>query len=493
MRNRILLATVVVLAALLNCYEVRADIRLPKIFSDNMVLQRNASIRVWGWSDPGEELNITLAETTTTCSANEQGQWQVTLPAMQAGGPYQLKVEGASASVMISQIYVGEVWLCGGQDSMNLGVAESLQIESEDELKKRLAEFTNDRIRLFTIEPSLKESIPDELGEVQTWATCSSDSVESFSTIGYHFASQLLTQLDLQKEYQDTKLVIGLIDISSSQSTCESWISTESLSADESLKPLLEHWQDQEQIDNSRPSMLFNGTLAPIFRFQISGAIWYQGESNIGRGQQFQRLLPMMIDDWRTGFGQKALPFYFAQPKPKRYEEQDPQALPEIWDAQLKTLFSKEAAGLAITVDLNKGDLSASDFSQEVGRRFSLLALANNYGMEGLVSNGPIYASKSIEEDSILIKFSNVGEGLVVDGEITEFTICGEDGNFVAATATIEDEKTIRVSSPEVEKPANVRFGWTDSAQPNLKNSAGLPASPFRTDELELQSKDRHF
>jgi sialate O-acetylesterase len=241
--------------------------------------------------------------------------------------------------------------------------------------------------------------------------------------------------------------------------------------------------------------------IAPLTQFAIRGVIWYQGESNNGRGHQYATLFPTMINDWRNAFGLGDFPFYFVQLAPFRYKNQPTSALAEIWDAQLKTLKSVENTGMVVTTDIGNIDNIHPTNKQEVGRRLALIALANTYqdelpnGKQDLIESGPIYESMSTNQDQIRLTFDYVGEGLrkrFADEELGEFTICGEDRKFVPANATIEGDVII-VSSPQVKQPIAVRFGWSDTAEPNLVNSAGLPASPFRTDDFPLESIDRSF
>ena len=267
---------------------------------------------------------------------------------------------------------------------------------------------------------------------------------------------------------------------------------------------MLEHWAeiDSPAIEN-RPATLFNGMIAPLAHFKTRGAIWYQGESNNGRGQQYATLMPTLIQDWRNTFGNPEYPFYFVQLAPFRYTQLASVALPEIWDAQLKTLGATENSGMIVTTDIGDPKDIHPKNKREVGRRLALIALAKLYQSDlppenqSIIYSGPLYQSSVIEGSEIKIRFKHVGDGLKsrdADEPLTFFQICGEDGVFAPATATVSEEGNIlTVSASDVPHPIAVRFGWSDTAEPNLINSAGLPASPFRTDEFPLESAGRDF
>jgi len=253
----------------------------------------------------------------------------------------------------------------------------------------------------------------------------------------------------------------------------------------------------------NRPGNLYNGMIAPLKGFPIRGVIWYQGEANNGRGHQYATLLPTLIGDWRQAFGNEKMPFYFVQLAPYRYQGESPQDLPEVWDAQLRTFKSVAKTGMVVTTDIGSAEEIHPKNKQEVGRRLSLVALSDCYldpdAAEGetkkeLVGSGPIYDSMSIDSDRIRITFKHA-KGLSVrnkEEDLQCFLICGEDRKFYPAEATIKGE-SVEVSSKDVSKPVAVRFVWDDSAKPNLVNGAGLPASPFRTDDFPLQSQSREF
>lgn len=445
-----------------------ADLKLPAIFSDHMIVQRDQAVPVWGWADPEEEVTVSLAGQTVQGKANKEGRWSVALRPMPAGGPHQLAVVCPHSKVVLKNVLVGEVWLCSGQSNMQWSVRASAKAEEE------IAAANYPKIRLFTVaRKTASKPQPDCEGH---WVECSPATVADFSAVGYFFIRQVHKELGVP---------VGMINSSWGGTPAEAWISRPSLESVPRLKPLLDRWANPpEKQANSphRPAYLFNGMIAPVVPFALRGAIWYQGESNVSRAYQYRTLFPLLIADWRAAWKQD-LPFGFVQLAPFRYQGQDETACAELWEAQTMTLQNVPNTGMAVTVDI--GDIKDihPKNKQEVGRRLALWALAKVYGKD-VVYSGPIYKSMQIEGRTIRIAFDHAAGGLKTrDGkEPSDFTIAGEDQKFHPAKAVI-DGSTVVVSSDAVAKPVAVRFAWRDTAEPNLCNQAGLPASPFRTDQ----------
>jgi sialate O-acetylesterase len=336
---------------------------------------------------------------------------------------------------------------------------------------------TYPQIRMFNLQKSLSAQ-PESDCQGQ-WLVCSPETASKFSAVGYFYARQL---------NKEGKFPVGMINTSWGGTICEAWTSKPALEADADLKYLAEKnvTIDLKRMNPNQPSVLFNAMLNPIVPYGIKGAIWYQGESNRGRAEQYRKLFPTMITDWRKQFGQGDFPFYFVELAPFRYNNNDPRELPEVWEAQTATLALTNT-GMCVTTDIgNIKDIHPKN-KQEVGRRLALWALAKDYGQKDLPYSGPLYDSMAIEGTKIRLKFTHVNGGLVAEGgkPLSYFTIAGEDENFVEATATIDGD-TVVVQSDMVPKPVAVRFAWLDTAEPNFFNKAGLPASPFRTDSFKM-------
>ena len=461
---------------------VVGDIRLPKIFADNMVLQHGGQINIWGTAEPGESLTITLGEKTASATADDDGKWasQIDSPE-KAGGPYTLAIKGAESSVVFEDVLLGEVWLCSGQSNMEWSVQNALNANVEAEL----ADYPN--IRLFTVKRHPSPEPLSECNGVILWQPCSEQSVRSFSAVAYFFGRHLRSKLNKP---------IGLIHSSWGGTRCEAWTSREAMNQVESLKPLLEHWDAKadQPTNPARPGILYNGMISPITPFSIKGVIWYQGESNVGRAKQYATLFPTMITDWRAKFKNPEMPFYFVQLAPYKYGNRNPAELAELWDSQLQTLNTVENTGMAVTTDIgNVLDIHPRN-KQAVGRRLALWALSDCYGKSDVHCSGPIYKSKEIDGNRIRISFTHADGGLIAKGNsLTHFQICGEDGQFKPASATIEGNQVV-VSAPDIENPIHVRFAWDQMATPNLFGKASaLPASPFRTDQYEMLSEGKDF
>lgn len=461
------LATIV--GVLLSAGPVRAEVRLPKIFGPGMVVQQKQKAPVWGWAAKGEKITVSLGESKAEATAGDDGKWQVKLDPPPAGGSYTLTVAGTN-TIALSDVLVGEVWVCSGQSNMEWRVSQSLNPAEE------IAAANLPKIRMFTVKKVPAEQPQDDCEG--SWATCTPETVANFSAVGYFFARKL---------HQDLGVPVGVINSSWGGTICEAWTSRPGLENDPNadLKPILDRYQKFEPGKPNQPSVLYNGMLKPIIPYGVRGAIWYQGESNIARAEQYAKLFPAMIADWRKSWGQEKFPFVFVQLAPYRYEGQDTANLAEAWEAQLKTLATPDT-GMAITTDIGDVKDIHPKNKQEVGRRLALWALANTYGKMGEHS-GPLYESMAVEGNKIRLKFKHLGGGLVTEGgkPLSHFTIAGEDQKFFEATATIDGD-TLVVQSDAVAKPVAVRFAWSDTAEPNFFNKAGLPASPFRTDNFKL-------
>jgi sialate O-acetylesterase len=484
-------AGVISFFCLVTAGELRGDITLPKIFSDHMVLQRDSLVKVWGAADPNQKLVVSFDKQVVKTVANAKGDWAVSVRTPPEGcGPFTLEVaaEDAEAKVLFSDVMVGEVWLCAGEMNMNFKVSQALNSENEIELSKN---FNN--VRLFSVAPGASVEPLDDFVKVAPWSVCAPETVKDFSATAYFFGRELSKELK--------EMPIGLIDVSTNGSACEAFCSRASMDAKSELAELLRHWDENDDPASlNRPGNVFNGMIAPMRDFPFRGVIWYQGESNVGRGFQYRTLLDTLIKDWRKTFRKEQLPFYFVQVAPFRYQSHGPEELAEIWDAQFQTLKKTTGTAMVVTTDISDiADISPQN-KQEVGRRLSLHALANVYPdflpkEKTFSSDGPVYEKMSTMGNRIRITFQNSEYGLKVaqsEEELNCFAICGEDKEFIPANAKIVGD-SIEVSSPQIDNPIAVRFAWEDTAQPNLVNSEGLPASPFRTDDFPLQSEGRDF
>jgi len=469
-----------------------ADLTLAKIFSDHMVLQRESTVPIWGTATPAAEMVIRFAEKEYKAKADAKGRWSSNLEIGKAGGPFELEVSevGSELTIGVSNIMVGDVWICSGQSNMEWPVSKALNPDTEIEQAKN---FSN--IRLFQVGESASPKPLDDFGVVKSWAVCSPDSVADFSAVGYFFAKSL------SKDLKDVP--VGLVDVSWGGTRCEGWTSAEAIGQQESLKPLLDHWKESEEVSSpDHPGHIFNSMISPLTQFPVKGVIWYQGEANVGRGHQYRTLFPTLIKDWRTRFNNPQLPFLFVQLAPYKYEGAGEFALQELWDAQLHT--ARQVSGTAMAVITDVGDLEDIHprNKQAVGQRLAGLAMEKVYAdpesedKPKAVAGGALFQSIATQGNVVRVTFSQVGEKLMPSNEeapLSGFQICGADKVFHPAEAKVVGDVVVEVKSEKVPEPIAVRFGWNGEFDMNLNNAAGHPVAPFRSDDFPMESADKHF
>ncbi|MHC4169424.1 MAG: sialate O-acetylesterase [Planctomycetota bacterium] len=504
----------VVLIVALAAGSASADVTLPAVFSDHMVLQHGRPLPVWGRAEAGEKVTVSIAGRSASGRAASDGRWEVRLEPLAPGGPHALTVRGAN-SLTISDVLIGDVWLCSGQSNMQMAVRSAMNSEQEQ------AAANHPHIRHFK---TASLAIPEPQDRCEgSWAVCSPETVGAFTATGYFFGRELHKQLDIP---------IGLINSSWGGTAVEAWTSW---SAQEDLKPVkslhtewadkvaaydvnqaraqleqnLERWKGRVEkakaagrkpprrptlaadpaVNPNRPANLFNGMIHPLIPYAIRGAIWYQGERNT-RGEiskSYGLQLRTMIYDWRSRWGYE-FPFAWVQ-LPNFTELQVEPTESTGWvmvrEGMLKTLDMPNT-GMAITVDIGEARDIHPKNKQDVGLRLATWALADVYGKPG-VPSGPLYESMDRKGDTIVVHFGNVGGKLIAKGdELAGFAVAGADRKFVWADAKIAGE-TLVVSSAEVKAPVAVRYAWAPNPNCNLYNSAGLPASPFRTDDWPIE------
>lgn len=453
-----------------------AQVVLPKILGNNMVLQRNAPVPVWGTAWPGEKVTVKFSKQTKTTIADISGKWMVKLDAMPASAkPSTLTVSGTN-TIKLENILVGEVWLCSGQSNMQYEMRKNSKVKKPDTSPANspvdeLDRAHNPQIRIFlaTQKNLLK---PDSTHS--GWSVAEDSALRAFSAAGYFFAKNL---------QHDLKVPVGVISSAVSGSRIEPWVSQEGFDAIPYFKA------NNIKIDGD-PGKFYAKMIEPVAPFALKGFLWYQGESACFLGETITYTYKMeaLINNWRKLWGDKTLPFYYVQIAPYYYTQgkgpvtYTPFTEPELREAQAAAL-QIPYTGMIITTDLND-DLKNihPPFKWEIGRRLELQALGNTY-KQRVVFSGPVYKSMKVSGNKIILEFNHVGAGLAShDGKpLTDFTIAGTDGNFVIADATIKGN-TVEVSAASVTKPVAARFAWSETAQPNFYNKDGLPAAPFRTD-----------
>jgi sialate O-acetylesterase len=438
-----------------------ADVTLPKVLSSHMVLQRERPLAIWGWAEPGEEVTVTLDAATATAKADPKGDWKVVLPAVKADGKAHTMTISGKNKIELDDILIGDVWIGSGQSNMEFGLGGSKggreavaaancpQIRLLHVEKVQTPQPAKD-IVVFTGARQVKGQLPPPPATGPAWKVCTPQTVPSISAVLYYFGQRLHKELDVP---------VGLISSSWGGSPIEAWI-----------------------VSGAKNGGMYNGMIAPLEPFAVRGAIWYQGETNVGQGLKYRDKMQSLIEGWRKAWGYD-FPFYFVQIAPfAGYKA----SLPNLWEAQVASL-KIPGTGMAVITDLvdNLKNIHPNQ-KFEVGNRLALWALAKDYGKKDLVYSGPLYKSTKVEGNKIRLSFAHVGGGLKSrDGKpLAEFEIAAADGKFVPAEAVVDGD-TVVVEAKEVASPAQVRFGWRNEANPNLVNKEGLPASPFQTNNWQ--------
>ena len=472
-----------------------ADVQLPNIFSDSMVLQRGRTNRVWGRADAGENVAVTIGEQSHETVADDDGHWHVMLSPMSVGDPLILTVKGNN-EVTFGDVLVGEVWICSGQSNMQWRVNRS----SDEDLERAAANFP--RIRMINF-PQVGAQEPIWTHEGHAWIVCSPETVGPFSAVGYFFGRQIHQTIDVP---------VGLINNAWGGSACEAWIDRDLLEADSDYGPMLQRWEEmkkscdalqaqptlteekkeklariQRQLSgNHHPSNIYNGVLKSHLGYGIRGAIWYQGESNAGRAYQYRKLFPLMISSWRDEWGQDEFPFYWVQLADFRSERVEPgdSTWAELREAQTMVMDKLANTGEAVIIGTGEAYDIHPKNKQTVGRRLARWALSREYGVD-IPCQSPRYKSMERSGDTITLTFDHVGTGWRPFDvrEPRGFTIAGEEKRFFHADAKILGDGRIAVSSPKVAVPVSVRYGWADNPVVNMFNNSDLPLTPFRTDD----------
>jgi len=479
-------------ALLISTVSVRAELSLPEIFGDNMVLQQQMPVPVWGWAKPGAVVTVTFAGQTKSTQAAADGKWLVKLGKLKASfTPESLEVTGDGTRTF-TNILVGEVWLGSGQSNMEKPIGKQGGQKPTFNAEAELAAANYPNIRIFKIEKTLAATEQSTLPKNSGWQACSSNSLDgiSFSAAAYFFGREIHTNLNVP---------VGLVESSWGGTRIEPWTAPAGFKMIPSLAKLakpVEPATGTNKLANTRPLAIYNAMIAPITGFAIRGALWYQGESNcMGTNDDdyltYATKMDALVSGWRQVWGEGAFPFYFVQIAPFKYyggktkRVKSPETLAEFWELQSRSARQIKNTGMALTTDLvdNLDDIHPRNKS-EVGHRLALLARAKTYGQR-VESSGPVFKSVKFKGGKAIVKFDHVdGGGLVSNnsGPLTWFTLAGADGKFVTANATIAGD-TVELSAAEVADPKAVRFAWAETAQPNLFNAAGLPAEPFRSDK----------
>ena len=462
---------------------VSAQLKIAEVFSDNMVLQREKPVTIWGSAIAGKQVMVQFATQQKQSFANSSGKWSVVFePLVMSATPQNLTVVSSNEPTLtLKNILVGDVWLCSGQSNMEYPLDRKLKRyaapkKGMDEAEAALTESKWDGIRYLYVEKNLNKF---PLLPTKGWTDGNDTLVRYASAIGYFFAKDI---------YEKTKVPIGIITSSWGGTRIEQWQPDWSYENSKAFKDSITG--PNFKIDGMHPGQMYKGLIEPLIPFAIKGVLWYQGESNamVEDQKTYPLKFKLLVNTWRNLFKEANLPFYYVQIAPHLYTTRKDKKihsttlLPEFWEAQTKSLLLKNV-GMVVTTDLvdNLADIHPS-YKWKVGRRLALIALEKTYQQKQAVYSGPQFAHAKRKQKTIVLSFNHKGSGLVSsDGNaLNWFSIAGKDGKFVTATAVIAADKVV-VSSAEIEKPKYVRFAWDEKAVPNFVNKEGLPALPFRT------------
>ena len=488
-----------------------AEVKMPAIFTDHMVLQQKQQNKIWGWASGHEKIAVTVNGQIHKTTADKAGNWSVKLAPLAVGGPYEITVQGKN-TITLKDVLSGEVWLCSGQSNMGFRMISALDAD----LEVLSANYPN--IRFITV-PLVGTQEPQKDFKGQ-WGVCTPELAQAFSAVGYYFGKQI---------HLATNVPVGLINCSWGGSDCQAWIRRDLMEGKDVYADTMSQWEKNEDvyrdgtklkqaivafsekldkwnkekaagkkvgriprrprdilIGQQRPANLYNGMLNPIIGFGIKGAIWYQGESNSGRGYQYREMFPLLIQSWRDVWQQGDFPFYWVQLADFTSEQPNPvsESWAELREAQTMTMRRLPNTGEAVIIDLGEADDIHPRNKIDVAKRLARWALAKDYGFD-IQHQSPTYTSMETNGSRITLLFKAVGKGLKPfdTKKVIGFAIAGEDKQFKWAEATLVGPDKIEVWHDEIINPVAVRYGWANNPVVNVKSREGLPLTPFRTDQ----------
>jgi len=469
LRGRTTKLSFLILFLLIFASSANAKILLPQILSSNMVLQREKPINIWGFASPDEKVEVTFAGQTKQTITDKNGNWSVLLSPLKTSAQSQTMTISGANKIELTNILVGEVWLCSGQSNMEYQMRKLAKIAKpkneklgfpSDEVEKA----KNQQIRIFLVNRK-QLAKPDSVHK--SWAVAEDSALRAFSAVGYFFAKEIQEKLGIP---------VGMISSAVSGSAIEPWVSPEAFAQEAYFK--------NQKVSND-PGKFYAPMIEPLTKFKVRGFLWYQGETNCFLNETigYSYKLKTLVNLWRKAWGEQ-MPFYYVQIAPYDYSKQKsdkvvltPDTEPNFWEAQQQVLRLPNT-GMIATSDLNDNgaDLHPT-YKWEVGRRLALLALGKTYNQK-IEYSGPLYKAVAFKNNVAILDFDYLKP--IAGNTITGFTIAGSDGKFVAAKANIKNGK-VTVYSEEIPNPKAVRYNWTENPTGNFYTN-GLPALPFRTD-----------
>ncbi len=459
-------------------FDLFAQVKLPAIVSSNMVLQRDTTVKLWGWAAANEKITITATwlNKPLKIQADIEGNWSVMVQTTNSKEPQTVNIKSKKSNITLENILLGEVWLCSGQSNMQMPM-KGFNGQPVYEHNMAVMKSKNPNLRLFSSGMIASKTPNKDLEKFTSWQQATPENVLNFSAVAYFFGSQLQEILDVP---------VGLIHTSWGGSSAQAWMSKEALNEYRTVN--LDD-VDLSNKPNQIPTVLFNGMINPIVQYTIKGAIWYQGESNVWEHKLYKKIFPAMVKDWRTRWNIGDFPFYYVQITPFSYappkEDKFIQLSAFLRESQLQSLDLIPNSGIAITMDIGAQNSIHPPKKKEVADRLLFNALNQTYGYKSIKYVSPTFDSLKVKNNKILLTFKNAETGLYAFDTLKGFEIAGEDRIFYPANAIIVDKKNISVNSEKVSNPVAVRYAWSNWIIGTLYGNNLLPVSSFRTDNWE--------
>jgi sialate O-acetylesterase len=442
-----------------------------------MVLQRNSTVVLWGWASANEKIsmNASWVKDQVNIEAGKEGTWRIELKTTSSKAPQSIKIKSKSSDITLKNVLFGEVWLCSGQSNMTQPVKGYIGQPTFGTIET-VAKSNNPNLRLFTVDKIGSKTPLKDAEKYIAWQQATPESVADFSAIGYFFGKQLQEILDVP---------VGIIHSSWGGSLIEAWMSKEALSPYQNINIETADLTKSNRVQTA----LFNAMIHPLIPYSIKGVLWYQGEGNSSKSQDYKKLFPSMVKDWRNLWGIGDFPFYYVQIAPFMYGNNNAFKTDDntafMREAQLQCLDLIPNSGIAITMDIGDEYCIHPPKKKEVADRLLFNALNLSYGYKTVDYAAPVFDSQNVKDGGILLKFKNAETGLYAQGELKGFEIAGPDKIFYPASAKIFNFKEVFVMSDKVNNPVAVRYAWRNWVMGTLYDTNLLPASSFRTDEWD--------
>lgn len=455
---------------LLACSLTKGELILPRILSDNLVLQQNSKVTLWGKATPGSNVTIQTdwSDVSVETLATQEGLWEVTLITGKAGGPYSIEIINNNEKKVLNNVLLGEVWICAGQSNMVMPIKGFGCQPVNNALNTIVESESYNQIRMFTGEKNISKEPEFELKG--SWESAGISTTPNFSAVGYFYARELIKVL---------KVPIGIINIGYGGSLIMAWMSNET------LKMFPEIDLSDIDINSNRPqkvpTLFYNGMVHPIMKYKVKGVVWYQGESDLDKPELYLKLFPAMVKEWRQNMNNTNLPFYYVQIAPFKYQGEEKEAAALFREIQLKCSELIPNSEMAVTLDIGDKDLIHPSDKETVGKRLSLISLAKTYGYSKLPYKGPVYKNKIINGNKVVLTFENEANGFIPTS-LEGFEVASDNNVFVPAKARIKSNNQIEIWAEEINNPVHARYCFRNYVKGSLFNSYGLPASSFRTD-----------